>query len=271
MKQSRSYNQCYRLLNIKVNCDWEELRKAYRTLVHKWHPDRCADDKEKTLATDKLKDLNTAYKQLSDYYSKHGVLPLVPPPVQPEKPSATVNKDDFSRVKAEKTSMAKNQSQKKPNVILQSFFIFAALIVIMAITYPYLNSIIMTMSTQFDLADETFLNKKYNTKTKLDIKKKKKIITKIETEYFTYGSTLGEVILIQGPPDKTIENVWFYGESEIHFKDGLVIKWLRTANNPLKARAILMPDNKKTKTEDIISNSVLSRSLPKSNNLHGLK
>ena len=268
MKESHSYNQCYKLLNINIDCDWEELRKAYRTLVHKWHPDRCADDKEKALATDKLKDLNTAYKQLSDYYSKHGVLPLVPPPVQPEKPSATVNKDDFSHVKAEKIPTAKNQAQKKPNVNLQSFFIFAAVVAIMAIIYPYLNSIVMTMSTQFDSADETFLNKKNITKTKLDIKKKKKIITKIETEYFTYGSTLGEVILIQGPPDKTIENVWFYGESEIHFKDGLVIEWLRTSDNPLKARAILMPNKRGIETEE---NSILSRTLPKNDNLHGLK
>lgn len=117
----------------------------------------------------------------------------------------------------------------------------------MAIIYPYLNSIVMTMSTQFDSADEALLSKKNVIESKADIKKKIKIKTK--AEYFTYGSTLGEVVLIQGPPDKTIGDVWFYGESEIHFEDGLVIEWLRTANNPLKVRDLLIPNKKKIETE----------------------
>ncbi|MCK5506104.1 MAG: J domain-containing protein [Thermodesulfovibrionia bacterium] len=249
MKRSHSYEKCYKLLNINIDCSWEELRKAYRTLVHKWHPDRCVDDKEKALATDKLKDLNTAYKQLSDYYNKHGVLPLFPPPVQAAKPSPTVNKEDFSYVKATKVSPNKKQIKSKRKSNLQSIFIFAVVVITMAIIYPYLNSIVMTMSTQFDSADEALLSKKNIIESKTKKKKKKKIETKIETEYFTYGSTLGEVVLIQGPPDKTNGDIWFYGESEIHFEDGLVVEWLRTPNNPLKAKDFLIPDKKKIETK----------------------
>jgi hypothetical protein len=247
MKQSHSYEKCYKLLNINIDCSWEELRKAYRTLVHKWHPDRCVDDKEKALATDKLKDLNTAYKQLSDYYNKHGVLPLFPPPVQAAKPSPTVNKEDFSQVKATKVSPTKKQIKSKQKSNLKSIFIFAVVVIAMAIIYPYLNSIVMTMSTQFDSAEEALLSKKNAIKSKTETKKKIKIKTK--AEYFTYGSTLGEVVLIQGPPDKTIGDIWFYGESEIHFEDGLVIEWLRTANNPLKVRDSLIPNKKKIETK----------------------
>jgi len=262
MKQSHSYEKCYELLNININCSWEELRKTYRTLVHKWHPDRCVDEKEKTLATDKLKDLNTAYKQLSDYYSKFGTLPLFPAPAKTEEPSSTTEKEDFNFIKAEKVSSAKKQTN------LQSIFMFAIVAITMVILYSYLDTIIsISISTQLDFSDDYLANKKNVIKNNQHLNKKREIEPQIK--YFSYGSTIGEVILIQGPPDKTIEDVWFYGESEIHFKDGLVIKWVRTANNPLKARAILMPDKKKTK--DITSNSILSRTLPKSDNLHGLK
>ena len=248
MKQSHSYEKCYKLLNINIDCSWEELRKAYRTLVHKWHPDRCVDEKEKALATDKVKDLNTAYKQLSDYYNKHEVLPLFPPLIQAVKPSPTVTKEELSSVKATKVSPTRKQIKSKQKSNLKSIFIFAVVVITVAIIYPYLNSIVMTMPTQFDSADEALLSKKNVFESKAGTKKKKKIKTKIETEYFTYGSTLGEVVLIQGPPDKTIGEVWFYGESEIHFEDGLVIEWLRTANNPLKARDLLIPDKKKTES-----------------------
>jgi hypothetical protein len=64
----------------------------------------------------------------------------------------------------------------------------------------------------------------------------KKIPKSVNPDYFTYGATIGEVISVQGPPDRINSNIWYYGHSEVHFKDGVVVKWKHDFSHPLKAR-----------------------------------
>ncbi len=56
-----------------------------------------------------------------------------------------------------------------------------------------------------------------------------------DSKYFTYGDTGGRVFEIQGVPTKTIGNIWYYGQSEVHFQDGRVKSWIKL-DNKLKAR-----------------------------------
>jgi hypothetical protein len=54
--------------------------------------------------------------------------------------------------------------------------------------------------------------------------------------YFTVGSTKDDVLRIQGPPASVAGNVFRYGLSEVHFKDGRVESWRIDPTSPLKAR-----------------------------------
>ena len=47
-------------MGVSVNASQEEIRKAYLTLVKKYHPDRYTDEAMKELANEKLKEVNQA-------------------------------------------------------------------------------------------------------------------------------------------------------------------------------------------------------------------
>jgi DnaJ-class molecular chaperone len=66
----------YHVLKIEKNASSEEIKKAYRRLALKFHPDQNSSDE----AEEKIKEINKAYSVLSDaekkrYYDLHGTAP----------------------------------------------------------------------------------------------------------------------------------------------------------------------------------------------------
>lgn len=54
----------YKILGIKQGADEETIKKAYRELVKKYHPDQYANNPLSELASEKLKEINEAYDML---------------------------------------------------------------------------------------------------------------------------------------------------------------------------------------------------------------
>ena len=64
----------YKLLDLPRNASEADIKKAYRRLAMKFHPDRCPDDPH---AQEKFKEAKEAYEVLSDaqkraMYDQHG-------------------------------------------------------------------------------------------------------------------------------------------------------------------------------------------------------
>jgi DnaJ family protein C protein 3 len=63
LKQSKEKNY-YKILDIARNANKQEVKKAYREMALKWHPDKNTDNQEE--ASKKFQDIAEAYEVLSD-------------------------------------------------------------------------------------------------------------------------------------------------------------------------------------------------------------
>ncbi|MFK5893257.1 MAG: J domain-containing protein [Pseudomonadota bacterium] len=262
MSKSYSYADCYRILGLTCGCNWSDVRLAYKKLIQKWHPDRYTDDSaEKSAANDRIKTINIAHQQLSTYYRKNNKLPEVgitekktynTKPQQPNSPpgartprSPGINKS---------TPNPRKNRSKKSNTLKGLIYI-----TFLAGAYTLTSEDFFTSLLELISGERTYPNDAYTSKPLQSIYNKSNERTtqnniddsphentikpdespSIEKQpeiYFSNGSSMGDVVLIQGVPTTTKDNIWYYGKSEIHFHEGKVTHWVRTTRTPLKAQ-----------------------------------
>lgn len=56
----------YSILNVPKNASQDDIKRAYKKLAIKYHPDKCRNDNEKWENEEKFKEINQAYSVLSD-------------------------------------------------------------------------------------------------------------------------------------------------------------------------------------------------------------
>lgn len=60
------------VLNIPVTATRAEIRKAYRELARRWHPDRFMEGPERDWANEKMAEINAAYRECLNGTGKQG-------------------------------------------------------------------------------------------------------------------------------------------------------------------------------------------------------
>ena len=71
MKQVKTIDQAYEILEIDKNASLDEIKKAYHKLAKKHHPDKCTDAAQKNEAEKKFKNIKEAYDALVEYSKSH--------------------------------------------------------------------------------------------------------------------------------------------------------------------------------------------------------
>jgi curved DNA-binding protein CbpA len=255
MKQTHSFEDCYRILNSNPESSWNELRKSYKTKIQKCHPDRYEDNStEKNIAETQIKELNKAYQQLSRYYRKNGALPEIEKPEFRPKPQSKSEstRQKPTRTKPESTHFTEpgKSSYKKPPA--QKEAKSSKTVILAGITMVFITYIAIDSSTEIKSIKSEPVNSRQSPNNKimtqpvnadkqitLDSSNKpdsdKDKSEKITLKPFTYGSTIGDVISAQGTPTRTDGDIWYYGESKVHFDEGIVRNWERRLGSPLNA------------------------------------
>lgn len=212
MKDSRSYSKYYKILGLTYDSDLKSCKRAYKQSVKQWHPDKFINNNSAQLvAEEKLKEINIAYSQITEYYQRYRVMP------GQIDTSLNTSKQAFDVSSLYENLNSKNISTKRNIRKYLIFFLFSSLLIfiyqILFDTNPDSKSNLAKDKTSIISLNEPTSNQK---------------------KYFSSGSSFTEVIKIQGEPDFRISQTWYYGNSWVLFQNGVVTDWYEDKKYPLK-------------------------------------
>jgi len=229
------YRDCYDVLGVPPDTDWETLRAHYRRLISQWHPDRFpADVGQQKIAEERSKRITAAYQALETYRRDHGALPpMVPAAVHVVDQGPIWHADSvFDRPRSrhrpgtgEKPKTTREGAERRPGRRRRVAFALFALIAALYFAHRYLVDVGAPNDSQPE--DSSYVPRSAPATPR-------PAASAGERRGISLGSTFGDVHAIQGIPTLTQGDTWHYGRSQIRFAHGKVISWNEDPDNPLR-------------------------------------
>lgn len=227
---STDYNRCYRVLGVVPGCSWEELRRNYRHLVRRWHPDhRASTGKDDALSDRRIKEITGAYRVLSDYRRRHGVLPGA------RRQEATIADTNTARQQPKAppgyvTDAWRGEAGLAPAPSTPMHLVFLASLGALAVV-AYLVTSGQGASGAHDsspVAASTAVAQPAPSASTLP--------------YIGLGSSMTDVYRLHGRPSEEAGETWYYGDAKVQFANQRVIGWERHPSFPLRVDAYPNPN-----------------------------
>ena len=221
MNRKAHHIRLYKRLNLTETATIADLKKSYFHLANKYHPDKTTKPELTPINAELFNEVQTAYRELKKFYEQHGYLPLNPGLDTPEH---------LNEAK-------QNSSTRRFGTIHPSSYLFPGLMITLLLILLFLPTSDDKNTTLLEDnapgkghhptpgGDGTTPNEPHARYTPpLALSQKHPIII---------GLSMGEVFDLLGVPDTTINNQWYYGSSEIYFRDGLVSGWNNDPKSPI--------------------------------------
>jgi len=223
----RDYSDCYAILGMTPDADWKTLRARYRRLIGQWHPDRFSSDApERAVAEERSKQITLAYQALERYHRDHSVLPpltAVPNTPAQDPSSGSGPTATAGARKAEPDAAAGNAGKRIPRHLHRIALSLAALIAAAYFVQVYIDDPEPGRAEPAEPVPDPVGSQRALAPEDLQ-----------PSGGIRVGSTLGEVYAIQGVPNATQGDTWYYGKSWFRFDKGRVISWEEHLDNPLR-------------------------------------
>jgi hypothetical protein len=230
----QDFGDCYAVLGLPADTEWDVLRPHYRRLIHQWHPDRfAADSVQQRLAEERIKQITAAYQALDKYRRDHGVLPPAGTAAMPvdDRRSAWGQSQESDVVATDDSGDGRMGDANAFGLPTRgrwrwgrAAIAVAVLIAVMVIAVRNLD----WWSRKSGEADESVAEQ-------VDTQLVPRLADRLgEQRGIAIGSTIGDVHAIQGIPTATQGNTWYYGKSQVHFAQGTVISWDEDPGYPLR-------------------------------------
>ncbi|MHB8346117.1 MAG: J domain-containing protein [Acidiferrobacterales bacterium] len=236
---NREFLAYYHTLEAEPGCSWTQLRNSYRRLVRMWHPDRFYQEPERrSLAEEKIKEINRAYQALSGYRDRHGSLPVDDSRHETRSPEKTQEENrpqDHQWSKAPAAVWADSDWPSpcpappavKTSNLLRLVLIGLASWAAYALLWPQQPAPAPTPKTGHPFAG--------GNRPALTAPVPARVTNPTESDgFFTVGSTRDAVQAVQGLPTSIKNGVWYYGKSRVYFAQGTVRRWIDDPSSPLR-------------------------------------
>lgn len=221
---SVNYRHCYQILDLPPGSSREELRCNYKKLAQHCHPDRYQQDYEKKQdAEKKLRQLNTAYQAISDYYAKHGKMPLSTKKLHESRHYS--GPEHNNRISQKNTPIPQSIEGTSRN---QNWLIIA-------VVFSFLSILIYILLLS---SHDTNGSAKLRAHNKAD----DKLVRPSNSATFRYADSQKKVLEVQGYPTRIKGNSWYYNDSRVDFVNQHVVNWYSSEQTPLHTSGGLPQD-----------------------------
>ena len=243
----KSANECYRILGVTPGATPEQLKRAYRRLAKRWHPDRFANDPAaRQVAEEGMKEVNAAYEVLRSIGASRQQEPRPsrgrpqPPPPRPE-PGDQQKREAHSTKPSNPPGPGAKASPRRYRIPTGAV-IMALLALGRLNSNGFFHKWIGSGGPIGQAAAAWPGSAAYQVPAQ-SAARARATAPAISAQQpttsgtcFSLGSTKAEVRAVQGSPDKSSDGAWTYGTSRVYFLFERVVAWHSEPATFLKVR-----------------------------------
>lgn len=263
----------FHTLGLEPDAALSEVKKAYRDLAKQWHPDRFHQHApwDRRRSEEKFKEITSAYRRISrDLKSGEKAHPPRPGHQGNRQRPAEPGRSTEDRNGKDATSTASRASKEKLWRVLRPERLLSTLLSPRGIAWSFaalvLCSLIISFVPGVDTPPQSPLPSSHESVSKhtphpatlIDLQPRKAgsagapddLVSsehgpdgtvdpgeETTTSHFTLGSSEAHVLRVQGPPARIHGQTWFYGLSEVQFREGRVQRY-NNFDHSLKVRLV---------------------------------